>query len=215
MQQAHRRGVKSHGSTLFCATRTIVVVPVIDQNRSWSAVEDRLAVETDLVLRRNLELLLLHMRAEAAGDLDALMSTVADDATYTAFGAPPANSPRGKAAVRTFYEDFIASGATRLQFAIDRLVVDRHCILTEGLMRIAYPGKRLVEYGIVVEDTDAFYLFETHMAVLWPIDENGLFTGEDSYTGANGFDGIASRKLSPDDIVELDGSVEMVRATSV
>lgn len=183
--------------------RTLVAVPLIDQNRSWTAVEDRLAVETDAVLRRNLEQLLLHMKAEAAGDLDALMSTVAEDANYTAFGAPPANSPRGKAAVRKFYEDFIASGATRLQFAIDRLVVDRHCILTEGLMRIAYPGKRLAEYGIAVDEADAFYLFETHMAVLWPIDENGLFTGEDSYTGANGFDGIASRKLSLDDIVDL------------
>jgi ketosteroid isomerase-like protein len=185
------------------AERTLHNVAVIDQNLTWSVVEDRLTVETDVVLRRNLEQLLVHMKAEAAGDLDALMATVAEDAAYQAFGAPPANSPQGKAAVRKFYEDFISSGATRLQFAIDRLVVDRHCILTEGVMRIAYPGGRLAEYGIEVDDTEAFYLFETHMAVLWPIDEDGLFTGEDSYTGANGFDGIASRKLSAEDIVEL------------
>ena len=176
---------------------------VIDQNRTWSAVEDRLAVETDPLLRRNLEQLLLHMKAEAAGDLETLMATVADDATYQAFGSPPENSPRGKAAVRKFYEDFIASGATRLQFAIDRLVVDKHCILTEGVMRIAYPGARLAAYGITVDDPEAFYLYEAHMAVLWPINADGLFTGEDSYTGGNGFDGIATRKLFPDDIVEL------------
>ena len=178
---------------------------VIDQNLSWSKVEDRLAVETDPLLRRNLEQLLLHMKAEASGDVDALMSTVADHASYTAFGAPPANSPGGKAAVRKFYEDFIASGATRLQFAIDRLVVDRHCIVTEGLMRIAYPGARLAVFGITVDDADAFYLYEAHMCVLWPIDADGLFTGEDSYTGGNGFEGIASRKLSAADIVELAG----------
>jgi hypothetical protein len=178
-------------------------VTVIDQNLSWAAVEERLEVETDPVLRRNLQQLLVHMKAEAAGDLETLMSTVAPDASYTAFGAPPQNSPRGKAAVRKFYEDFIASGATRLQFAIDRLVVDRRCILTEGLMRIAYPGARLAAYGITVDDPDAFYLYETNMAVIWPIDPDGLFTGEDSYTGSNGFDGIADRKLSPDDIVEL------------
>ena len=176
---------------------------VIDQNLSWSAVADRLTTETDPILRRNLEQLLLHMKAEAAGDLDTLMATVAEDASYTAFGAPPENSPRGKAAVRTFYENFIASGATRLQFAIDRLVVDRHCILTEGLMRIAYPGGRLKTYGIEVDDPDAFYLFEARMAVLWPINEDGLFIGEDSYTSGNGFDGIAARKLTPEDIVEL------------
>lgn len=176
---------------------------VIDQNLSWSAVEDRLAVETDPLLRRNLEQLLVHMQAEASGDLDALMATVAEDARYTAFGASVENCPRGKAAVRKFYEDFIASGATRLQFAIDRLVVDRHCIVTEGLMRIAYPGTRLGAFGIVVDDPTAFYLYEAHMAVLWPIDADGLFTGEDSYTGGNGFDGIAGRKLSAADIVEL------------
>ncbi|MCU1396876.1 MAG: uncharacterized protein JWM34_5304 [Ilumatobacteraceae bacterium] len=180
-------------------------MPVIDQNTTWAAVEDRLAVETDPVLRRNLEQLLLHMRAEARGDLETLMATVAEDAHYDAFGAPPANSPRGKAAVRKFYEDFIASGATRLQFAIDRLVVDRHCIVTEGVMRIAYPGERLAAYGIAVDDPAAFYLFEAHMAVLWPIGDDGLFTGEDSYTGGNGFDGIADRKLSEDDIVDLAG----------
>ncbi|MCU1390096.1 MAG: hypothetical protein JWL72_3434 [Ilumatobacteraceae bacterium] len=178
---------------------------VIDQNLSWSKVEDRLAVETDPVLRRNLEQLLLHMKAEASGDLDALMSTVAEHASYTAFGAPPENSPVGKAAVRKFYEDFIASGATRLQFAIDRLVVDRHCMVTEGLMRIAYPGARLAAHGIAVDDPDAFYLYEAHMSVLWPIDADGRFTGEDSYTGGNGFEGIASRKLSAADIVELGG----------
>ena len=89
-------------------------MPVIDQNLTWSVVEERLAAETDPVLRRNLELLLVHMKAEARGDLDTLMSTVAEDAHYDAYGAPPESSPRGKAAVRKFYEDFIASGATRL-----------------------------------------------------------------------------------------------------
>jgi hypothetical protein len=41
------------------------------------------------------------------------------------------------------------------------------------------------------------------MATLWPISADGLFTGEDTYTGGNGFDGIASRKLAPGDVVEL------------
>ena len=176
---------------------------VIDQNLTWSVVEERLAAETDPTLRRNLEQLLVHMKAEAQGDLDTLMATVAEDAHYDAYGAPPEANPRGKAAVRKFYEDFIASGATRLQFAIDRLVVDRHCILTEGVMRMAYPGSTLAARGIAVDDESAYYLYEARMATLWPIDEDGLFTGEDTYTGGNGFEGIASRKLAPGDIVEL------------
>src|SRR3954453_14028554 len=155
---------------------------VIDQNRTWAVVAERLAAETDPTLRRNLELLLTHMKAEARGDLDTLMATVADDAHYDAYGAPPESSPRGKAAVRKFYEDFIASGATRLQFAIDRLVVDRHCILTEGVMRMAYPGSTLAARGLAVDHEGAYYLYEARMATLWPVGRDGLFTGEDTYT---------------------------------
>lgn len=176
-------------------------MPVIDQTRTWAAVEERLATETDPTLRRNLELLLAHMKAESAGDLDGLLATLADDASYHAYGAPPEASPQGKPAVRKFYEDFIASGATRLQFDVERLVVDRHCILTEGLMRMAYPGATLAARGVPVDDPDAYYLYEARMATLWPFDDDGLIVGEDTYTGGNGFEGIETRKLDPADIV--------------
>ena len=39
------------------------------------------------------------------------------------------------------------------------------------------------------------------MAVLWPIGPDGLFIGEDSYTGGDGFAGIAERKIDPAEIV--------------
>jgi hypothetical protein len=174
---------------------------LIDQRVTWQPVEERLERETDPVLRRNLELLLQHMKAEAALDMERLMATVSERARYESFGGghPPLV---GKAAVRKFYEDFAASGAHKLQFAIDRLVVDKHCILTEGVMRMAYPGATLAARGIDVDDPGAYYLFETHMAVVWPIDpEDGLFIGEDSYTGEDGFAGIADRKIDPADIV--------------
>jgi hypothetical protein len=140
------------------------------------------------------------MKSEAAGDLDGLLETLADNASYHAYGAPPDASPTGKAEVRRFYSDFIASGATRLAFDVERLVVDRHCILTEGLMRMAYPGSTLAARGIPVDDESAYYLFEARMATLWPFDDAGLIVGEDTYTGGNGFAGIADRKLAPEDI---------------
>jgi hypothetical protein len=49
---------------------------LIDQNLTWKKVEQRLAIETDPVLRRNLEMLLQHMKAEAVLDMEALMATV-------------------------------------------------------------------------------------------------------------------------------------------
>jgi hypothetical protein len=176
-------------------------MPIIDQHVTWRRVEERLEHETDPVLRRNLETLLLHMKAEAALDMEALMSTVSERAMYQNFGPDGVTGPVGKPAVQKFYEDFAASGAQKLQLDIDRLIVDRDCILTEGVMRMAYPGRTLSARGIDVDDLDADYLFETRMAVIWPIDEDGLFIGEDSYTSGDGFAGIARRKIDPSDVL--------------
>lgn len=173
---------------------------VIDQHLTWRKVEERLAAETDPVLRRNLELLLTHMKAEACLDMPTLMSTVSRKARYQNFGQG-GEGPVGKEAVERFYREFAASGAHKLHLDIDRLVVDRECILTEGVMRIAWPGRALGARGISVDDPDAYYLYESRMAIIWPIADDGLFVGEDSYVGGDGFEGIADRKLDPADIV--------------
>jgi hypothetical protein len=65
---------------------------------------------------------------------------------------------------------------------------------------MAYPGRTLAGMGIDVDDQDAYYLYEDRMAVLWPMDDEGLVLGEDSYHGGDGFAGIAGRKLAPDQI---------------
>jgi hypothetical protein len=136
------------------------------------------------------------MKAEAVGDIDGLLATLSDDVAYHAYGTDdPTLNPVGKPAVRQFYENFIASGATRLQLDVDRLVVDRRCILTEGVMRMAYPDRTLVSYGIDIDDPDAYYMYEARMATLWPLDADGRVRGEDPYVGSDGFAGIAHRKL--------------------
>lgn len=178
-------------------------MPLIDQSVTWRKAEARLADETDPVLRRNLELLIQHMKAEAALDMDRLMATVSENARYESFTGQPGNMGLlvGKAAVRKFYEDFAASGAYKLQLDVDRLIVDRKCILTEGVMRMAYPGRIVIARGKQVDDPDAYYLYECRMAIVWPIGDDGLFIGEDSYTDRDGFEGIEHRKLDPAEIV--------------
>jgi hypothetical protein len=175
-------------------------MPVIDPRVTWQRTEERLASETDPLLRRNLELLLEHQKAEAALDLDRLMATVSEEARYETFGSETSLIV-GKPAVRRFYEEFAGSGAHRLQFETERLVVDRRCILTEGVMRMAWPGHTLLARGMEVDDPRAHYLYEARMAILWPIDEDGFFIGEDTYVAGNGFDGIEDRKIDPADIV--------------
>ena len=172
------------------------MVKVIDPKGTWRKVEQRLATETDPRLRRNLEIVLEHMKAEAAGDLERLMATVSPEAHWHAYGSPAENSPEGKDGVRTYYEGVITSGIGRLELDVDRLVVDRDCVVTEGVMKMAWPGALLTSMGFAVDDESASYLYEARMATFWMFDDDGLVRAEDTYTGGDGLEGIASRKLA-------------------
>lgn len=180
----------------------------LDPNNTWRLVEERLASETDPVLRRNLELVLEHMKCEARADIEGVVATLVDEPVYVMHDNPddPVMNPKGsKDAVRRFYDvTIVQSGAHRLELDCDRVLVDRHGVLTEGVMRMAYPGRTLVAQGIEVDDPDACYLYETRMGIVWPVDDAaGKLIGEESYTGGDGFADIAKRKLTDEDIVAL------------
>jgi hypothetical protein len=175
-------------------------VAVIDKTKTWRLVEERLAAEADPRRIQILEVVLEHMKAEAAPDMDRLMATVAEDADYHFWGPTGDTGPKGRADVRAYYEAFVASGANHLQFDVDRLVVDTDCVVTEGWMTMLYPGRALVAKGIEVPEPDAYYRYEDRMCVVWPIDADGLVVGEDSYSGGAGFVGIADRKVDPADL---------------
>jgi hypothetical protein len=178
----------------------------IDPSNTWRKVEERLKWEKQPKRRRNLDTVLAHMKAETMGDLDGLMATITTkrEPHYHAYGTDdPVLNPRGRDAVRRFYAAFVASGAVKLELDVDRLVVDDDVVVTEGLMKIAYPGNLLKLLGHEVSDPDASYLFQTRMCVIWPMDEDGLVIGEDTYTSGDGFAGIAERKLGPGDILPL------------
>ena len=69
---------------------------LIDPRVTFRKVEERLETETDPVLRRNLETLLTHMKAEMAGDVDGLLATLSDDVHYHAYGSDdPVTNPVG------------------------------------------------------------------------------------------------------------------------
>jgi hypothetical protein len=174
---------------------------VIEQALTWKAVEERLAVEEDAIVRRNLEVVLEHMRAEAALDVDRLMATINDDPHYHFRNGPARGEFHGRDAVRAFYVGFAASGATKLQVDTYRLVADRHCVITEGVQRIAFPAALLAMRGITVDDPSAEYVFEAWSVTIWPFDDTGKLIGEDAYYGGDGFRGIEQRKLRPEDVV--------------
>jgi hypothetical protein len=67
------------------------------------------------------------------------------------------------------------------------------------------PGP-VLKRGIDIDDPGAYYLYQSRSLIIWPFDDEGLLTGEDSYFGADGFVGIETRKIELSDIVPLDRS---------
>lgn len=180
----------------------------LNPNNTWRLVQERMEQEPDPKTRRNLELVLNHMKSEAQGDIDGVVATLCDSPTYIAHDMPDEETmnPSGsKEAVRAFYDmTIVQTGAHQLELNCDRVTADHEAVVTEGVMRMAYPGKTLAMMGVEVDDPDAYYLYQTRMLVVWPVDaESGMLTGEETYTGTDGFAGIAERKIAQDDIVPL------------
>lgn len=181
----------------------------IDPKRTWKLVAERLEAETDPTLRGNLELVLAHMKAEAHADIEGVVETLTQRPRYRTHSDPHEDylNPSGsRDAVRDFYDlTIVQTGAHRLEFDCDRVIVDRDSVFTEGVMRMVYPGATLVGMGIEIENADAYYVAETRMGIVWPVDhaENKL-VGEETYVGTDPFAGIAEREISLEDVAPLD-----------
>ncbi|MEM8498498.1 MAG: nuclear transport factor 2 family protein [Pseudomonadota bacterium] len=180
----------------------------LNPNNTWRLVQERMEQEEDPKTRRNLELVLQHMKSEAQGDIEGVVDTLCENPKYVTHDVPdePSMNPSGdKDAVRAFYDlTIVQTGAHQLELNCDRVIADHESVVTEGVMRMAYPGATLAAMGVQVEDPDAFYLYQTRMSVVWPVDaESGLLTGEETYTGTDGFAGIAERMITAADIVPL------------
>ncbi|MDD3797986.1 MAG: hypothetical protein PHE36_02290 [Novosphingobium sp.] len=176
---------------------------VIDPSKNWQVLEDRLAVETDPIKRRNLLNMLQHSKSELAFDFEATLSGMSEEAQHRSYNTgDPAQNPKGKAAILAYYEKLRDWDLLNIQSDCDNLVVDRDCVVKDGVLKMAYPGRVLLHMGIEVGDPDAYYLFQARVATFWPFDENGLSLGEHSYMCGDGFAGIAERKLKPGDIIK-------------
>ncbi len=155
---------------------------VIDPNRTWELLEQRLAVTTDARHRVVLGAVIEHMRAEAAPDLDRLMATLNPAPDYHFWNGGQDVGPKGTEGVRTYYIDFLATRTNILEYELDRLVVDDHCL---------------------VDDEAADYLVVFRQLILWPVDEDGLIQGEDSYhSGPSSVTKLSFEEL-PQEYVDL------------
>lgn len=153
---------------------------------SWQLLATRADDEPDPRRQQLLRTILRHLESEIAGDLDTTIDTLNDDPDYRVWGATDHTGPRGRDAVRAMYEAQQIIGKNRLEYALDRVVVDDGAVVTEGVFRHAYRGAQLVSDGIAVagevRDGDR-YLIEYRALVVWVMDDDGLISGEDTYKG--------------------------------
>lgn len=180
----------------------------IDPNNTWNLVEARYLAETNPRRRRVLELVLAHMQAEAKADIEGVVATLTEAPRYVMHAAPddPRTNPNGsKDAVRAFYDaTIVQTGAHRLEFACDRVLVDDDAVFTEGVMSMAYPGTTLQRMGLDVDDPEAYYVSVSRMGIVWPYDAvEDRLTGEEVYSSNTAFDGITGRKITLADIAPL------------
>jgi SnoaL-like domain len=167
----------------------------LDREAMVRFTEARLDETTDPRIRRNLNTLLAHMRAEIAGDVDALVATLSSRVAYHLWGSPD-RSPVGRDEVRGFYEKHSLEGWLYFQFDIEHLLAGPDAIVTEGVQRALVPSESL---GLIADDADArVQLLTVRMSVMWRFDDEGLLLGEDTYSSFVSLEPVPRREI-PDD----------------
>lgn len=168
---------------------------LVDPERSWSALEKRLEIETDQRRRLILTQVRDHMRAELREQLEPTMATLTETPLYNFYGFGGGTSFKGRAGVEAYYREMFAQGRMNAEFEVTRIVVDDDSVVTEGMMLALVPASELTDAGITevagekVTD-DATYLSRVPLLVVWPADKNGRIIGENIYIGANRYDNL-------------------------
>jgi hypothetical protein len=175
-----------------------------DPNHGWRNVEARLNETKGTRLRQVIGVVRDHIYAEAVGDFDMLLGTLSADPQYHFWGSgsPFAGGPKGLDAVIAHYRGVYEDNRQMVDWDIDRIVADEHCVATEGKYRQLYPGWALTSKGCAVDDTNAVYEVRAQLLILWPVDEEGKLTGEDAYGDGSMYDVNRVRKLTPEEVPE-------------
>ncbi len=156
-----------------------------DQGVTWQDLEARLAVTTNPRHRQMLQVVIDHGKAEAAGDVDALIASLSADPEYRFWSHGRDVGPKGRDEIRAFYDEFVASGAGFFESRKIRIVVDDDTIVTENAMRGIVPGNLARARGYAVDDIDGHYLVTNRTVILWVFDESCSLVGEDSYASSD------------------------------
>ena len=154
--------------------------------------------------RKILENYRLHVHLELAGEFDRIVASdmMVDEPIYRINWGKP-TVLRGKEEVVAFYKS-----AQRFVMwnTDDQIAVADWGLADELTFHFLASGEILEEFGVEVDDKQAFYHYQTKQAFIWPYDEHARLIGEHLYVDATS---AVVEKIEESDLV----SPEWVQAT--
>ncbi len=180
----------------------------VDPTRTWAIVEAAYETQTNPRHKALLKAVRDHMKAEVCGEIELLMDTLTAEPQYHIWAHGPDRGPKGREAVRGFYEFLIASGGNLFEFNVEKVIVSDNAVVTEGRLRNTHSGQQLLDAGVMEVNGEsvepqARYVSNAQLLTVWPAAPDGKLIGEDIYFGSNPFDrleklasGEAPRRVS-------------------
>lgn len=175
----------------------------IDPSRSFAKVDEAIAKAESPRHKAILLNYREHMAAEIDGDIDRIMATQVDEPEYHIYGMGVGDTgPKGQQEVRAFYHDIVDNDRNVLEYEISKIFCTDDNLFHEGTLRIVFPGHSLKEFGLPIDDVDAWYLYSYQTCAIFPYAEDGRALGEDVYSdGPLSMDRIV--KLAPDELPDI------------
>ena len=101
--------------------------------------------------------------------------------------------------VRTYYENYVKSGAAILESVKERIIVDDWSICHEGTLTTLLPWQLAKGRGYAITDESGHYRVWMRVVILWSFDEDARAYGEDSYSAVRpeDFERIPDDELPP------------------
>lgn len=156
----------------------------LEPSRTYTDFDPYIAAAGTERERRMLTIVQAHARAEVERSLDGLMATLVAEPEYHFWVQGKDMGPKGQAAVRAYYTDFVMSGGAVLESGVERLVIGADSIVQEGYIRNLVPVGVARRRGYAIPDGVDHVLLTYRNLVVWPFDdaEECLLFGEDAYT---------------------------------
>ncbi len=178
----------------------------IDQYKMIRTIDAKLAEITDPRRRQILECFRQHAFCEVTANLEDLMATTSSKAHYHSYIDNVCYETVGYDEVRAYYAGLFATATNILEYDIEKLVVGKDIIASEGIIRQIYPGTAMISFGFDPDEdlndpdiANSFYMLTTRLTMFYPFNEEGQMMAEDSYV-----DGPMTlekfRKLTPEEV---------------